>query len=51
MIISCAGTAEEITEVQKEVLNEGLDLLEHRVMKLGDCELWVITFEYDGKVI
>lgn len=51
MIISCAGTHEEITEVQKEILDEGLELLEHRVIKFGENELWVITFEYEGKVI
>lgn len=51
MIITCAGTYEEITGVQKEIQEEGLETLQLQVVKVEDKEVWMVTFEYEGKVI
>jgi len=51
MIISCAGTQEDINAVVQQVLDEGLKLIEQRHFQYEDLEMWTVTFEYEGKVL
>ena len=51
MIISCTGTQEEIAAVVHQVLEEGLKLIEQRHFCFEEMEMWMVSFEYEGKVL
>ena len=51
LIISCAGTQEEIAAVVQQVLEEGLKLIEQRHFSFEELEMWTVSFEYEGKVL
>ena len=51
LIISCTGTQEEIAAVVHQVLEEGLKLIEQRHFCFEEMEMWMVSFEYEGKVL